>query len=281
MKKILIVGGTSTLGKYLKEYLSGSYEILTAGRKNCDVIFDLGDSSSNFKIPDDLDVVINTASQFGGHSDEQILETETINVLGTLKLCQASVRTKAKHFIFISSIYSSFPRNSGNFNIYALSKKHAEEVAELYCSTHGMSLTIIRPCPLYGTHDGFRVHQPFFYSIIDKAERGEDIPLFGTNDPVRNYLYIDDLLEVISRVISGKTEGVYSCCHTADTTYSQIANAAFAAFQSNGKVYYVKDKPNIPDIIFDKDLTIYEKINFFPRISIGEGIKKIAESRIH
>jgi nucleoside-diphosphate-sugar epimerase len=102
--KILIVGGTSSVGYSLKEALSESFGIITAGRKDCDVKLDLRDPVSNFRLPDNLDVIIHTAAQFGVRSDEEIFETENVNVLGTLKLCQAAVQAKAKHFIFISSI---------------------------------------------------------------------------------------------------------------------------------------------------------------------------------
>ena len=55
--------------------------------------------------------------------------------------------------------------------------------------------------------------------------------------------------------------------------------AAFAAFNSQASVHFLKDKPDIPDNIFEKDDTLYKQINFYPVISIEEGIKKIAEWR--
>ena len=99
-------------------------------------------------------------------------------------------------------------------------------------------------------------------------------------DPVRNYLHIEDLVEITKRVIDEKIVGTYLCSHTSDITYSQIANAAFAAFNRAGKVYFQKDKPDIPDNIFEKEYSLFEKISYYPKISIETGLKSLAKSRL-
>ncbi len=277
--KIMIVGGTSVLGSALKKSVSNFSEVITAGRTNCDIKLDLRDSIESILLPDHIDVVIHTASHFGGNKDNDILEAENINVLGTLKICQAAKKAKAKHLIFISSIFSSLKQNVWNYNIYSLSKRHAEELAYYYCSAHPLPLTILKPSQLYGNEETFRKHQPFFYTIVDKAEKGEDINLYGSNDPKRNYIHIDDLTGIINRVVHKSIQGIYPCTNMEDITYKEIAQAAFKAFKQQGKVCFLKDKPDIPDNIFDKDNTLYEKIGFYPQISIEEGMKKIANYR--
>ncbi|HLX54728.1 MAG TPA: NAD(P)-dependent oxidoreductase [Aquella sp.] len=277
--KILIVGGNSNVGISLKGALSPSNKIVTLGRKGNDLELDLNNLVGKFDLPPDFDVIIHTAAGFGVRSDEDILSTESVNVLGTLKLCQAAVQARTKHFIFISSIYTTVSNQSGHYNFYSLSKKHAEDVASLYCSLHKLPLTILRLSPLYGNMEGFKIHQPFFYLLIEKASRGEDIILFGKNDPLRNYLHIDDLVEIIKRIIVQKVFGTYSCTNINDVTYSQIAQAAFTAFNKTGRVYFDKDKPDIPDSIFEKDFSLYDSINYFPVISIHEGMLRMAKSK--
>lgn len=277
--KMLIIGGTSSLGRSLRNILSQFGEVITAGRRDCDIKLDLGDLNAFIDLPLGLDVVINTAAQFGTSSSEEILETEKVNVLGTLRLCQAAVRARVKHFILISSIYSDLRSGERNYTIYSLSKRHAEEVAALYCFTHLLPLTILKPSPLYGNGDRFRKHHPFLYTMIDKARKGEDITLFGSNDPLRNYLHIDDFSEIIYRVALNKVLGTYSCTYTSDVTYSQIARAAYELFQTNGKICHLSEKPDIPDNIFVKDFSLYEKIDFYPKISIDDGMRKLAKEK--
>ena len=274
-----IIGGTSSIGTFLKPALSGFSKVITAGRKNCDVLFDLNNPSEKIIFPDDVDAIVHTAAHFGGNLPDEIIDAVKVNVLGTLKICHSALDAKAKHFILISSIYAGLNESSGQFNIYSLSKKHAEDVAVYFCRKNSIPLTILRPSPIYGIGANFHKHQPFFYSMIDKAEKGEDILLYGSHDPVRNYIYIDDLVNIIAKVIQNKIEGTYTCTQTIDVTYSQIAHAAFAAFNKKGTVKFMKDKPDISDYVFQKDDSLYKKINFFPSVSIEEGLKKIAQSR--
>lgn len=274
--KILIVGGTSSTGRALKPVLSEFSKVITAGRKKCDVTFDLNDPIKKITLPNDIDTVVHVAAHFGGKTAKEILEAENINVLGTLKLCQAAVNARVKHFVLISSMSVSLKKNSEYYSIYAISKRHSEEVAQFYCSTHSLPLAILRPSQIYGNGDSFRRHQPFFYIIVDKAEKGEDIAIYGSNDALRNYMHIDDLTNIIARVVRNKVEGIYPCTHTTDVTFSQIAKAALLAFNSKANVHFLKAKADIPDNIFEKDDSLYRKIDFYPQIFIEDGMKKIS-----
>jgi nucleoside-diphosphate-sugar epimerase len=274
--KVVIVGGTSSIAVALKPKLTEFCEVITAGRTNCDLQIDLSDSIEKITFPNDIDVVIHTAAHFGGKSACEIIEAENINVLGTLKLCEASVKANVKHFIYISSIFANLKPDAENYSVYAISKKHSEELATYYCTLNNLPLTILQPSHLYGLEDSFRKHQPFFYSMLDKAKNNEDITLYGTNDPIRNYLFMEDLSNIISKAIQQKVTGIYPCTHMSDVTYSEIATAAFKVFGTNGTVNFLEDKPNIPSFKYDKDDSLYKKIDFYPQINMEEGIRKIA-----
>ena len=68
-------------------------------------VLDLTAPAEEMRLPDGVDVVIHTAAHFGGKSPAEIQAAEDVNVMGTLKLCQASVRAKVQHFVFISTIF--------------------------------------------------------------------------------------------------------------------------------------------------------------------------------
>lgn len=277
--RVLLIGGTSSVAKALKPRLAMFNEVITAGRKNCDITLDLADPVEKMVFPDQIDVAIHTAAYFGGKTTREIFDAENINVLGTLKMCQLANQSGAKHFVYISSIFSSALRGTPNYNAYALSKKHGEEIAELYCHSCKLPLTVLRPSQLYGNEKSFEQHQPFFYNMVDKAQKGQDIHLYGSNDPIRNYIHIEDLVSVIERIIQASITGNYSCAYPNDTTYCKIARAAYAAFNAGGKVMFLKEKPDIPDSIYDKSDQLYKKISFYPQISINEGMMKLAKYR--
>src|SRR5712672_3536218 len=118
------MGGNSNVGSSLKNAFLPSNMVVTLGRKGNDIELDLNNLTGKFDLPADFDLIIHTAAAFGVRSDQEILSTESVNVLGTLRLCQAAVQAKTKHFIFISSIYTSVTKISGHYNFYSLSKKH-------------------------------------------------------------------------------------------------------------------------------------------------------------
>lgn len=274
--KVLIYGGKSNLSESLIPEISKFAEVITAGRNNCDIKIDLKDDISTFVFPHGIDVIIHTAAHFGGISDHEILEAENINAIGTLKLCQAALKYDIKYFVYISSIYTLSDVVSDKNTIYSISKRHSEELAKYYCSLHRLPLVILRPSPIYGIGDKYSIHQPFFYKIIDSARKGEHVFIHGSNDPKRNFIYVDDLVIIISKVIQDRIEGVYQCTHTNNITFSEIAESAFSAFHTNGSVFFLTDKPNVDDNIFINDFSLYKKINYYPQISIQEGIRKIS-----
>jgi nucleoside-diphosphate-sugar epimerase len=277
--KIMVVGSTSTLARALKPVLSEFAEVITAGRIGCDVHLDLSDPVEKFELPMNIDVVINTAASFGGKSFEEIYQTESLNVLGVLKLCHSCTKAQVKHLVLISSIFACLENTSRYYSIYSLSKRHSDEVAQLYSSTFGLPLTILRPSQFYGVGESYRKHQPFLSTIIDRAENGEDILIYGSNDALRNFIHVEDVAKIIALVIQRKVEGTYACMSVKNASYSEIAAAAIDAFGSKSSIKFIKDQPDIPDNIFNFDDSLFRLIDYYPQISISIGMKKEAAHR--
>jgi UDP-glucose 4-epimerase len=277
---VLLVGGTSSLAMDLIRAFKASGQVFTAGRNNCDIYMDLNNPAEMKALPKGIDVVIHTAASFGGEKSHEIVDAEMVNVMGTLRLCQLSIAAKVNHFIFISSMSAQLTQESPYYSAYALSKKHAEEISYFFCTNQNLSLTILRPSQLYGTNVAFKKHQPLIYNIIEQAERGEDITLYGSNNALRNYLHIDDFVSVVLRVIERRIFGLYNCQYSRDVTLSEVAESAIGAFGGKSKVKFLKEKDVIHDNVFFIDDTLYKKIGYYPSLDIGEGIAMIAKSRI-
>jgi nucleoside-diphosphate-sugar epimerase len=277
--RILIVGGTSSLARALKPVLSELAEVITAGRTGCDMHLDLSDPVEKIELPQDIDVVINTAANVGGKSFEEMLQAESVNVLGILKLCQACTRAKIKQLVLISSIFACIDKSSRFYSIYSLSKKHSDEVAQLYSSTFGLPLTILRPSQFYGVGEAYRKHQPFLFTIIDKAANDEDILIYGSNDALRNFIHVEDVAKIIALVIQRRIEGMYICMNTVNVSYSEVAAAAIEAFESKSTIKFMKEQPDIPNNIFETDDSLFRLIDYYPKISILLGMKKEAAYR--
>ena len=280
--KILLVGGNSSLAIALKPLLAKFAQVVTAGRSGCDMLLELGDPTRDISFPSGFDFVVNTSVHFGGSSVEDFIAAQEVNVLGLLNLCRACTQATITHLVQVSSIFAVLESGSPFYSIYSLSKKHADEVAQLYATRFGLSLLTIRPAQLYGVGEAYRKNQPFLYSIMDKAQENQDIIFYGSNDALRNFIHVEDVAMAITLAIQHKLVGNYDCAYPENFRYSEIASAAISAFSSNSHVSFDHTKPDIPDNAFASDNLLYQAIGYSPRISIIDGMQmEAAHRRMH
>ncbi|MBV6288747.1 NAD-dependent epimerase/dehydratase family protein [Pseudomonas aegrilactucae] len=278
--KSLVIGSTSVIGKALASGLSCLGPVKTAGRRDADFFLDLSQPDNAAPITEGFDVVVLAAADFGGNSVEDLIRAEQVNVLGTLAACRMAQQCGAQHLIVLSSVFASHTPADHHYSIYSLSKRHAEEVASLFCKQHGLALTLLRPSQVYDAAGACRTHQPLLYVMADNAQAGRDITLFGNNDARRNYLHLDDLVQICTRVAQATVTGLFNCVHPSSPRLSEIAHAAVSAFGQQAEVRFLRDKPDVPDLPHQPvDVAFYEAIDFTPRVDIRRGFNLIRHYR--
>lgn len=277
--RVLIIGGSSVIGKALAARLADIAEVRLAGRRDADLYFDLSEWREIPDVQESFDVVIHVAADFGGSQDEDFVRAELVNSVGTLSVCSLARRTQAKHFVLISSIFATYALGDQHYGIYALSKRHGEEVAQLFCAKRGIGLSILRPTQVYDDEGACRRHQSLFYLVADRAQGGQEIVFYGTHDAWRNYLHIEDLAEICLRVVARRCTGIYACAHPRSVRLTEIASAAFAAFEQSEKVRFLTDKPDLADVPEIRDYALYDCVEYYPRIDIVQGYRRIKEYR--
>lgn len=277
--RILVVGANSSLARALIPVLRVFAEVLTAGRSGCDIEMDIGAGIDAATIPPSIDVLINAAASFASDTADHIASTEQVNALGTLRLCEICVAAGIPRILQISSIFTDLPAHSPFYSIYSLSKRHADELAQLYCTRTGLSLTIIRPSQLYGTGPAYRKHQPFFYTLIDRVAEHRDVTIYGSHDARRNFIHVEDVAHIIALAIKQGVTGNYACTQLQALRFSDIIRAAATAFSSPSTMVFLPEKADVPDNICDVDETLFRLLDYYPKISIEMGMKKEAEYR--
>lgn len=273
-QKIFAIGAGSTLAHAVLPTLATTHAITTAGRNGCDVFCDI---TGKVDIPENVHTVINFAASLGTSTDADLDRMVNTNVRGILRICQAAKKANTAHVINISSVFAQLDNDDPRISIYALTKRHGDELASYYCQRNDLPLTILRPSRIYGDSHEFAKGQPFLYQIIDAARRGEDIVLHGSGNTKRNYIHANDMAEILRRVISTQTTGIYTCAHPADTTYSQIAEAAQKAFGEGGTIIRREDKTEPASDTTTHDMALYDVIDFRPAITIDAAIARIKQ----
>ena len=277
--KLLLVGANAAVASVLLPRLQAVGDVICAAREGHAMRLNLSDWNAPLTLPTDLDVVINVAAYLHERTAEDQIQAQAVNVLGLLRLAQAAHAAGAKKLIQISSIYATLANEAPRFGAYALSKRHGDEVLQLFSASHGLPILCVRPGPLYGVGDAFRKNQPFLYDLIDKARTHREITLYGRHDALRNFLHAQDLADLLVAAIQRDIRGTFACTHPENIPMSQIAQAAVAAFDSRSTIVRLMDKPDVPDIAFPYDASFAQACGLAPQISIAEGMRMEAAHR--
>lgn len=274
MKKVLLTGPTSALSKEILRQLGERYQFVTIGRRNADIDWDMLQPEMLPQLPRDAAAVIHVAALVKGDASEMI---ET-NVRASAVLYRRAAEAGVQHFIFLSSMSAAIPEGLPYHNAYAISKRSAELFLLEARHSADTGLTILRPSQLYGSSSAFSKNQPLLYTMVDRANRGESITIYGSNDALRNYLYVDDLTNVLELLLSHPLEGVFSAACPRNYRLSEIAETALRAFGKGGTVMFDRDKPDIPDNGFTVENSIFEALKTDPPLNIVEGMLKLRDS---
>ncbi len=123
------------------------------------------------------------------------------NVLGTLLALEASVRMKAKKFVYSSSgVYSSQGGNFSEdtpicpFNFYSTSKYFGELLCEQFTATGRLRCISLRISAPYGpSYRRLSVIQRFIKAALEH----QDICLWCICNLSQDFIYLDDLVDAI------------------------------------------------------------------------------------
>ena len=276
MKKIAIVGANSNVGRHLLKYLTekNSYEIIKMSRNNSDYNIDLLNSLENINFPKDVDTVILLAASMCQSTDEDIIKMVETNTVGPLKICMAAKRAGVKRIIFVSSIFSKIGKDSIYYNYYGITKNNGEDLTHYYCKNNGIDLCILRPSQIYGTDKSFSKHQQMFYFMLNNVKQNKDVIIYGSHDPIRNFIHIDDVTDIIFRILESNIRGDFDILGN-NVTLSEIAETAIASCNSNSKVVFDITKNDLEDNGFLVDNRIREILHKDSFVTLQEGIKRI------
>ncbi|MDR0506753.1 MAG: NAD-dependent epimerase [Dysgonamonadaceae bacterium] len=159
-----------------------------------------------------FDAVCHLAAQAGvRYSIENPHVYASSNVAGFLNILEACRRNKIKHLVYASSssvygLNSKVPfSEKDNVNhpvsLYAATKKANELMAHSYSALYGLPTTGLRFFTVYGPW-GRPDMAPFIFT--DAVFNNRPIKVFNHGEMLRDFTYIDDVVEATIRV-TGKT----------------------------------------------------------------------------
>ncbi|MBD5310859.1 MAG: NAD-dependent epimerase/dehydratase family protein [Bacteroides sp.] len=156
-----------------------------------------------------FDIVINLAAQAGvRYSIDNPHAYIESNIVGFLNILEACRINEVKHLVYASSSsvyggntkvpFSETDRTDNQVSIYAATKKSNELMANVYSKLYGLPTTGLRFFTVYGPW-GRPDMSPFLF--IDAIFHNRPIKVFNNGNMLRDFTYIDDIIESIVRII--------------------------------------------------------------------------------
>lgn len=268
LRKILVLGADGFIGSNLVKSLhkEGKYKIFAFDlfkdgiSRNLDCFDDnLIMIQGNFLNREDLkkslkgvDYVFHFISLTtpGSSMDDPLIEIDA-NIRGTVSLFELCVENKVKRIVFASSggaiygdqnkkIYDENDRTDP-ISPYAISKLTIEKFLKYFKKHFGLDYLILRYSNPYGPGQNVVGSQGIISIFLNLVKQNKPITIFGDGENIRDYIYIDDLVNITKRIFDKKTR--YSIYNVGSGKNFKIKEIVEAIKKVTGKKIKVNKLP--------------------------------------
>ena len=302
LKKVLILGSTGFLGRNLNNYLQNkkikNINIVSHSGKN-----DVDATNSIFfdKYLEEIkpDIVINCLAYVGGISFGYKYPAELLNsnLQMTINLYKSSQKNNVN--MIINPISNcAYPGNIDFYEEknfwngkphdsvfeYAMTRRIIVAMGEAYYKQYGLNSTSVVFSNMYGEYDHFDIDRShalgaLIYKIHKAKLHEEDtVEIWGTGEPVREWLYVQDAAVALSKSIELE-EGSHFFNVGVDDGISikNLAEKISDIIGWDGKFIYNTSKPNGVIRKTVEGSLSKKYLNWKPETSLDEGLKKTIE----
>jgi len=237
-----------------------------------------------------FDIVINFAAE--SHVDRSIENPEVFlktNILGTQVLMDASIKygVKRYHQVSTDEVYGDLPLDRPELfftestpihtsSPYSASKASADLLVQAYHRTFGLPITISRCSNNYGP---YHFPEKLIPLVITNALNNKSIPVYGTGENVRDWLYVEDHCNAIDLIIhNGNIGEVYNIGgHNEKTNIYIVKKVLEILNKPETLITFVTDRKG-HDLRYAIDPTkIHSELGWLPETSFDVGIQKTVQ----
>ncbi|MES2503603.1 MAG: SDR family NAD(P)-dependent oxidoreductase [Myxococcota bacterium] len=234
-----------------------------------------------------FDQVINLAAQAGvRHSVSHPHDYVSSNLVGFLNILEGCRQTQVKHLIYAStsSVYGSstnYPFSEDDsadrpVSLYGATKRANELMAHSYTHLYGFPTTGLRFFTVYGPWG--RPDMALF-KFTKNIFEGKPIDVYNKGHMLRNFTYIDDVVEGLVRLIRHPGED-YRVFNLGSPVSTSLLDYIQEIEKNAGKKAILNYLPMQPGDVAQNPADTHrltDATGFTPQISVGEGVKKFVD----
>ncbi len=301
LRRLLVTGGAGFIGSaFIRQRLkadaeivltildkltyAGSEENLAEARGDPRVRFVKGDICDPVVVDElarDVDGIVNFAAE--SHVDRSLLNAGTFvqtDVYGTYVLLEAARKYKHQRFLQVSTdeVYGHVKEGRSREtdalaprSPYSATKAGAEMLVAAYYASYGLPTLITRGSNTYGPYQFPEKIIPLF---ITNALQDLPLPIYGNGSAVRDYLYVEDHVSGIARILwKGEPGGVYNIATGTEVSGVAIADTVLKLCgKPSALKHFVKDRPG-HDYRYAVDTRKLRPLGWEPAVPVSEGLR--------
>ena len=244
----------------------------------------LEDAATLRMLVDRCDAVVHVASASTPSASRGAPSIEALlNLAPTLRLLETLHDSPSKPLLYMSSggaIYGStglpaVPEDAplAPQSYYAAGKASIEMFLQAYARAFGGVVTVLRPSNVYGPGQPHYVAFGVVRTMLQHAMDRTPMEIWGDGGTVRDYVYIDDLIDAFLAVLSAQPR---TCTYNVGAGVGHSLREVLAEVErAAGRAVEVRFRParaiDVPRIVLDTR-HIMSELGWRPRVALGEGI---------
>ena len=162
-----------------------------------------------------------------------------------------------------------------NRSYYGMAKHVSESLLDKVCKEIKTKLVILRPPLIYGVGDASFGYGPT--GFLRNAVDGKNIIMWGDGREFREFIYIDDVVNIINQIIDSEFEGMLNTVSGKSYSYLDVVRIINDNLGLNVKVDYRERSKNKVNHIFSNKL-INKALNKFEFTNLESGMKLMHNS---
>ncbi len=300
MKRLLVTGGAGFIGSNFVRYTLSrypQYEIVVLDKltyagnlanlagvaANPNYRFvkgDIGDQQLVEGLVTEVDAIVNFAAET--HVDRSIMDAGSFidtDVHGTFVLLEAARKHRIERFLQVSTdeVYGDIPAGSSleddpmrPRSPYSASKAGGEMMVKAYHVTYELPVLITRGSNNYGP---YQYPEKLIPVLITNALDGQELPIYGDGQQIRDWLYVMDHCTGIDVVLHhGEVGEAYNVGGGNERVNLDIATQVLELLgKPRSMLRFVKDRPG-HDRRYSLDCGKIRRLGWEPARNFEEGL---------